>query len=524
VFKSSIENSFCKNLPQDLIEINTSRQVNNACYSWVKPEVFKNASLISFSKEVANEIGIDPNHDKFLGLISGNDLPTETTLFAMCYGGHQFGHWAGQLGDGRAINLLETVHQDKRYSLQLKGSGPTPYSRNADGYAVLRSSIREYLCSEAMHYLGVPTSRALSLCLTGKEVLRDEFYNGNSKMEKGAVVSRIAPSFIRFGSFQIFAARNDEKNLQLLLDYTIKYHFPELGSPSKETYIKFLKEVSDRTLEMIMHWQRVGFVHGVMNTDNMSIHGITIDYGPYGWLDDYDHDWTPNTTDAQNKRYRYWNQPEIALWNILQLANSLFSLIDESEPIVKILDDYKADYKMKYHEMMMSKLGLKDFVEMDRVLFKDLELLLQKSETDMTIFYRLLADFEKETPAEIFHDESGIKVIKDAFYYLSEVTGSLLMEWNDWLFSYGRRLQLEDVSNEDRKVNMNQVNPKYVLRNYMAQLAIEKAESEDYSLLHEFEEMLKNPYSEQEQFQHWFVKRPEWARNKPGSSALSCSS
>ena len=271
-----------------------------------------------------------------------------TNPYAMCYGGHQFGHWAGQLGDGRAINLAEVEHKGKSWVLQLKGAGETPYSRTADGLAVLRSSIREYLCSEAMFHLGVPTTRALSLVLSGDKVLRDVMYDGNQAYEKGAIVSRISPSFLRFGSFEIFAARKDTENLKNLVDYTIKHHFTHLGVSSKENYINFFKEVSERTLKMIIDWQRVGFVHGVMNTDNMSILGLTIDFGPYGWLEGFDFGWTPNTTDRQHKRYRYGNQPNIGLWNLYQLANALYPIIEEVDPLNTILEQYKIDFEKQF--------------------------------------------------------------------------------------------------------------------------------------------------------------------------------
>jgi uncharacterized protein YdiU (UPF0061 family) len=227
-----------------------------------------------------DELNLDELKPKdFLAYFSGQKLIPGSIPFAMCYGGHQFGNWAGQLGDGRAINLCEIKGKTQTWATQLKGAGHTPFSRTADGLAVLRSSVREYLCSEAMFYLGVPTTRALSLSLSGDAVLRDVLYDGNPAYEKGAIVSRISPSFLRFGSFEIFTARDDLKNLKVLVDYTIKHHFPHLGAPSKENYIAFFKEVTERTLKMIIAWQRVGFVHGVMNTDNMSILGLTIDFG-----------------------------------------------------------------------------------------------------------------------------------------------------------------------------------------------------------------------------------------------------
>jgi uncharacterized protein YdiU (UPF0061 family) len=432
----------------------------------------------------------------------------------MCYAGHQFGNWAGQLGDGRAINLGEI----KNWALQLKGAGPTPYSRTADGLAVLRSSIREYLCSEAMHHLGVPSTRALSLSLTGDQVLRDVLYNGNPAYEKGAIVSRVAKTFLRFGNFELFAARNDLKNLKILADYTIKSHFSHLGNPCKEVYLKFFQEITNKTLEMIIHWQRVGFVHGVMNTDNMSILGLTIDYGPYGWLEGFDFGWTPNTTDKQHKRYRFGNQPTIGLWNLYQLANALYPLIDETAPLEEILEGYKSNFEKKSQDMMRAKLGLILAKETDINLIQSLEDNLQAIETDMTIFFRLLSSFKKEQP------EKGIELIQNAFYTPEKLVGKVLTDWKHWFASYAKRLEKETISYEERDQHMKTTNPKYVLRNYMAQLAIDNANKGDFLLLEELHQLLKKPYEEQPKFEHWFAKRPEWARHKVGCSMLSCSS
>jgi uncharacterized protein YdiU (UPF0061 family) len=250
--------------------------------------------------------------------------------YAARYGGHQFGVWAGQLGDGRAITLGELMPRPgERWELQLKGAGRTPYSRTADGRAVLRSSVREFLCSEAMHFLGVPTTRALSLVATGDIVVRDMFYDGNPMPEPGAVVCRVAPSFVRFGNFEIHASRGENELLQRLADYIITEHFKELGPPTPEVYKLWFEEVCRRTGVMIAHWMRVGFVHGVMNTDNMSILGLTIDYGPYGWLEGYDPAWTPNTTDLPGRRYAYGRQPDVAAWNLARLANALGPLIED---------------------------------------------------------------------------------------------------------------------------------------------------------------------------------------------------
>jgi uncharacterized protein YdiU (UPF0061 family) len=520
--KLHIQNNFTTELPADPSEINIPRQVERACFSYVMPKQPSNPSLIHASAEVANLLGLseeDIQSDDFLNVFSGNAVYLDTKPYALPYAGHQFGNWAGQLGDGRAINLTEVVNDNQSYTLQLKGAGPTPYSRTADGFAVLRSSIREHLCAEAMHYLGVPTTRSLSLMLSGDEVLRDILYNGNPAYEKGAIVCRVAPSFIRFGSFELFYSRNDRANLKLLADFTIKHHFPAIKSEGAEKYLDFFHAVTRTTLDMIVHWQRVGFVHGVMNTDNMSIHGMTIDYGPYGWLEDYDPNWTPNTTDRQNKRYRFGNQPDIALWNLYKLANALNLLINDAKPLEQILNAFSVDYQKEYLGMMRNKLGLKIVKEEDAILVESLTELLQLVETDMTIFFRNLGNIQKEDSANVTFEK-----IKEAFYNENDLTESILGNWHTWLSYYTNRINEETLTDAQRKQQMNSVNPKYVLRNYMAQLSIDDAEKGDYALVKELFKLLKKPYDEQPENQKWFAKRPDWARDKVGCSMLSCSS
>jgi len=519
--KLNINDSFNKELPADPIIENTRRQVTKACFSYVKPKLTANPKMLHVSPEMLDNLGLteaDSQSDSFLHVFTGNAVLENTNPYAMCYGGHQFGSWAGQLGDGRAINLFEVKNNNTSWVVQLKGAGETPYSRTADGLAVLRSSIREYLCSEAMHHLGVPTTRALSLALSGDAVLRDMMYDGNAAYEKGAIVSRISPSFLRFGSYEILAARQDVETLKTLVDYTIKHHFSHLGKPSKDSYIQFFSEVSQRTLQMIIHWQRVGFVHGVMNTDNMSILGLTIDYGPYGWLEDFNFGWTPNTTDSQHKRYRYGNQPNIGLWNLYQLANALFPLIEDAEALEAILNQYKIDFETQSLQMMRNKLGLVIEVDLDAQLIQQLEDNLQLSETDMTIFFRSLSDFKKENASE------GLDIVADSFYDPAEISDVIRQKWNLWFAHYASRLKKEQSSEAVRKEQMNAVNPKYVLRNYMSQLAIDAADKGDYSLIDELFQLLKQPYAEQSQNEKWFAKRPDWARHKAGCSMLSCSS
>ena len=517
-----IENIFTSQLPADSNETNETRQVLNACFSYVFPRIPSNPKLIHASEEVAELIGIsveDLESEDFLNYFSGKKVIPNSRPYAMNYAGHQFGNWAGQLGDGRAILLTEIKHKDQVFALQLKGAGSTPYSRRADGLAVLRSSIREHLCSEAMFHLGVPTTRSLSLILTGDTVLRDVMYDGNPNYEKGAVVCRVAPSFIRFGNFELFSSQNDVPTLKLLTDFTIKNYFPDITSDGKEKYLEFLKSVSNKTMEMIVNWQRVGFVHGVMNTDNMSILGLTIDYGPYGWLEDYNYNWTPNTTDKEHRRYRFENQPNVAQWNLYQLANALFPLIEEAKPLELLLQEFQQLYHSNYIDMMCSKLGLKKRNTDDEKLINKLEKNLQLSETDMTIFFRELSSVKKNASPG-----SAIATINEAFYKPEEIKKEILKSWENWFEKYLNRLNLEDHSDEERTIAMNSVNPKYVLRNYMAQVAIETAEKEDYTILKELHGLLKNPYEEQAELDKWYAKRPDWARDKIGSSMLSCSS
>ena len=515
----NIKNSFTTENPADSILDTTRRQVTEAVFSFVTPKKTKAPKVVHVSQEMAADLGIDKKETEsefFKNIFTGNEVYPNTSPFAMCYGGHQFGNWAGQLGDGRAINLFEIEHQNKNWKVQLKGAGETPYSRTADGLAVLRSSVREYLCSEAMFHLGVPTTRALSLSISGDEVLRDVLYDGNPAYEKGAIVARTSPSFLRFGNFEIFSARKDVKNLKGLVDYTLKHHFSHIGAPSKESYIEFFKEVSVLTLEMIIHWQRVGFVHGVMNTDNMSILGLTIDFGPYGWLEGFDFGWTPNTTDRQHKRYRYGNQPNIGLWNLYQLANALYPIIEEVAPLEAILEQYKIDFEQQSLQMMKSKLGLFSDQDNDLELVQSLEDNLQLVETDMTIFFRNLSRFTDE--------KSGLKLMEVAFYDLEAITKEVKDKWDFWFLNYEVRLQHEAISSLEREKKMNAVNPKYVLRNYMSQMAIDEANKGNYTLIDELFSLLKRPYDAQPKHEKWFAKRPEWARNRVGCSMLSCSS
>ena len=480
------------------------RQVPGVCWSRVNPTPTPNPVVRIWSTEMAEKLGLEAKENDMLG---GKKLSSGMHPYAQRYGGHQFGNWAGQLGDGRAITLGEVDTGEEILELQLKGSGVTPYSRFSDGKAVLRSSIREFLCSEAMHHLCVPTTRALSLVTTGEDVVRDILYDGRPAAEPGAIVCRVAPSFIRFGSFQIHSMSGDLGTLRSLVDYTVKHHFPGHNIQTDDGIIDWLKRVADETALMIAHWMRIGFVHGVMNTDNMSIHGLTIDYGPYGWLEDFNPDWTPNTTDSGRKRYKFGNQAQIGGWNYARLLESMAPLLEQPNKLHKALDYYYETYQNYSNEMWAEKLGLDEFNTEDDKLITELTALLQSVETDMTIFFRLLSSIKEP---EISH-------LTYAFYSRENIPKQ---EWNIWLSNWWSRVK----QNPDQE-KMKLANPKYVLRNWMAQLAIDAAEGDDYSVAIELYELLRNPYLEQAEYdEKWFKKRPEWARHRVGCSMLSCSS
>ncbi len=528
------DNRLVNQHPADPLEDASSRQVEGAVYSHIKPRRASAPQLLAYAADVAELLGIPESlcqGEDFAQVFVGNRLLPGMVPHACCYGGHQFGHWAGQLGDGRAINLGELRNnRGEHWTLQLKGAGRTPYSRTADGLAVLRSSLREFLCSEAMHHLGVPTTRALSLVSTGDKVLRDMFYDGHPQMEPGAVVCRVAPNFTRFGNFEIFSARGELSLLKQLTDFTIRCDFPELvpssGQLDGECYSAWFAEVCRRTAQLMAHWMRVGFVHGVMNTDNMSILGLTIDYGPYGWLEGYDLNWTPNTTDAQGRRYRYGNQPRIALWNLAQLGNAIYPLINSAAPLEAALKLYQQEFAACSQRDMANKLGLSHFEpELDLPWVEELHQLLQQQETDMTIFYRLLAKLDA-AEVEVQDDAQLLQIIAPAFYTEPDVAAAAAMA--QWLRRYGVRLQqdvvLQGSDEVQKRARMNAANPKYVLRNYLAQQAIDEAEQGDYSELTRLLQLLRKPYDEQPEQEVYFAKRPEWARVKAGCSMLSCSS
>ena len=523
----AFENSFVRELPADPMLGNSPRQVRNASYTRVAPTPVREPKILAWSDAVGEMLGM-AKPDSLSGPVAqvlGGSLVLEgMEPYAARYGGHQFGHWAGQLGDGRAINLTEVIGADGlRRELQLKGAGRTPYSRTADGRAVLRSSVREFMCSEAMHHLGVPTTRALSLVATGESVVRDMFYDGNARPEPGAVVCRVAPTFIRFGHFEILTAQKEPDLLKQLADYTIRTHFPSLSrAPAADVYAQWFEEICRRTAVMVAHWMRVGFVHGVMNTDNMSILGLTIDYGPYGWLEGFDPAWTPNTTDAEGRRYRYTNQPQIAHWNLTRLASALYPLVNDEAALVHGLGVFETTFDQTARRMLADKLGWSALASPDDdAMLAELLALLQQVETDMTLFFRGLANVPQEAERD---DAALIAPVGEAFYARESLTGAQRERLAHWLRQYCQRVQRDSMPDAVRRERMNLANPKYVLRNYLAQQAIDALAAGDAGVLNRLMSVLQRPYDEQPEENDLAARRPEWARHKAGCSALSCSS
>ncbi len=508
------ENRFLRDLPGDANSSRHSRQVHGAMWSRVEPTPTSSPQLVAHSREVAALISLTESalkSEAWLSALSGNALLPGMESYATCYGGHQFGNWAGQLGDGRAILLGETVNSSgEHFELQLKGAGSTPYSRRADGRAVLRSSIREFLCSEAMHHLGIPTTRALSLVLTGDLVERDMFYDGNAEMEPGAIVCRVAPTFLRFGHYEIFASRGETALLQRLVDFTIKHYFPQ-HTNSKARTLDWFGEVCERTAHLIAQWMRVGFVHGVMNTDNMSILGLTIDYGPYGWIDNFDGGWTPNTTDAQGRRYAFGRQPGIARWNLARLADALLTLGGTESEFESALARFDVTYNQTIGEVFSAKFGLGDWRDTDAELVNDALQLMTEVEIDMTIFFRALAE------------ASNVDDLQRAAYNES-LWLARRADIDAWFVRWQQRVVQSAQTSHERIATMNAANPMYVLRNYLAQEAIDLAHAGDFGRIGELLDVLRRPYDEQAGREAYAAKRPEWAINKAGCSMLSCSS
>jgi len=460
-------------------------------YERVDPTPLDNAFLISASQSAAKLLGIDKDlalDEELINIVNGKTKLEGCETFAMCYAGHQFGEFSGRLGDGRVINLGKVNGQN----LQLKGSGLTLYSRLGDGRAVLRSSIREYLMSEAMYGLGIETSRALALIGSDTNVQRERW-------EKGAIVLRLSPTWIRFGTFEYLNAYGEHDKLQELADYVIDESFPYLKG-SEDIYLKMYAEVVKNTATTIAAWQSVGFNHGVMNTDNMSIDGRTIDYGPFAFLDSYDPNFVCNETDKQGL-YSFRSQPGSAHWNLDRLARTLSPLIayDLSE---EVLDDlFRFTYKNVYSEIMYEKMGLQTKQDEDKELLESMIRALASSGIDYTQFFRKLSRFKG--------DKSDILELC--------VNADPLDQWLD---SYNKRIEKETLSADERHKNMLAVNPKYVLKNHILQEAIEKADEHDFSMVNELLKVALAPFDEHPELEHLCKPTPAKSKN----IMLSCSS
>jgi uncharacterized protein YdiU (UPF0061 family) len=486
---------------------NSFAALGEAFFSRVHPTPFATLpQVVHFNAAAAALLDLHDearNDPRLADVFTGKQAIPGADPVAMLYAGHQFGHYVPQLGDGRAITLGETTNRRReKWEIQLKGSGLTPYSRDGDGRAVLRSTVREYLCSEAMHALGIPTTRAL--CIVGSD---DEVYR--ERIEPGAMLTRLAPSHVRFGSFEVFFYREQYAQVRTLADYMLEHHFPAL-TDGEDRYAAWLEQVTERTASLIARWQAVGFCHGVMNSDNMSVLGLTIDYGPYGFMEAYDPGYVCNHSDHQG-RYAYDRQPGIGLFNLSCFAQAILPLLDDDpEGATEIAQDklrgYERRFTEHYDRRMGDKLGLIETREEDQGLIEDLLDLMAADRVDFTILFRRLCDFSAEEGADN-------AAVRDLFLRREDFDG--------WAARYRRRLLREGGDDAARGSRMKRVNPKYVLRNYMAEIAIRKAEDEcDYSEIDRLMTLLQFPYDEHPTHAHYASHPPDWA----GQIAVSCSS
>ncbi len=459
-------------------------------YDRVAPTPLEKPFLISVSNDAAKLLGVDEDlslDEELVDILNGKKL-VGSEPFAMCYAGYQFAYFVPRLGDGRAINLGKINGQN----LQLKGSGLTLYSRQGDGRAVLRSSIREYLMSEAMHGLGISTSRALALIGSDTDVARERW-------EKGAIVLRLSPTWVRFGTFEYFNASGEHAKLEELADYVINESFSHLKS-SEDRYLKMYAEIVRNTATTIAKWQGVGFNHGVMNTDNMSIDGRTIDYGPFAFLDDYEKDYVCNHTDRDG-RYSFSNQPSIGHWNLAMLARALSPIVNYESALAVLDEVYGASYEEVYSEIMYAKMGLETEQENDKELFQWMLGALGSATIDYTDFFRKLSHFDG--------DKSELL---DICVYRTSL--------EEWLESYEQRLEKEALSTSKRHEKMLGVNPKYILKNHILQEAIEKAEQKDFTMVNDLLKVALSPFEEHPDFEHLAARASMEAKN----IKLSCSS
>lgn len=511
---NQITQQFLETFPGDFSDDPRQRQTPKVLFATTKIAGFENSELIIFNEKLSEEIGLGKiENEKDLQFLTATKVPENLKTYATAYAGHQFGNWAGQLGDGRAIFAGEIQNKlGKKTELQWKGAGATPYSRHADGRAVLRSSVREYLMSEAMFHLKIPTTRSLSLSLSGENVMRDMLYDGNPEYEKGAVMMRTAESFLRFGHFELLSAQSEIDTLKKLAHFTIENYYPKIDLKSPEKYADFFRKTSERTADLIVEWYRVGFVHGVMNTDNMSILGLTIDYGPFSFVDEYDLNFTPNTTDLPGRRYAFGNQGKIAQWNLWQLANALFPLIKDEKVLEKTLNDFTNIFWTKHDEMMAKKFGLDAVLESDGEFFTHAQKVMENLKMDYTLFFNQLEKLEENTDLKFHFKEVSYKIISNEEF----------VQLQEFMKSYRERLQKNSISKADSLQLMKENNPKFVLRNYILFECITELNDGKKDLLNKILTALENPYTEL--FPEFSQKRPVIYNDQTGCSTLSCSS
>ena len=450
-------------------------------YQQINPTPVKNPSLLIFNDELANSLNIELTEDDKLNFFSGNKIPKDSIPVALNYSGHQFGNFVHQLGDGRAILLGEVRNKNESYDIQLKGSGQTKFSRQGDGRSALGPVLREYILSEAMHHLGIPTTRSLAAVATGEHVVRDSF-------EPGGILTRVAKSHLRVGTFEYFASRQQWEDLKLLADFAIQKHFPEIRETDNH-YLELLKKVAGNQSILIANWMSVGFIHGVMNTDNFTISGETIDYGPCAFLDEY-HPGKVFSSIDQNGRYAYGNQPSISSWNLASLAGCLIAFIDKdsdkaNELATEVLENYSIDTNQRILDLMCKKIGLDGSKKNNQEILRNLLKLMMDNESDFTITFRSLSDI-------LLNNSDNFLA---QFHQKNEVSG--------WINNWKSALNLENKNVGEIISNLNNTNPMYIPRNHQVQKAIEESYLGNLKVLEEMLEVLKNPFQENVSLSHY---------------------
>lgn len=518
------KNTFCSELPGDKIAETYSRNVYNSCFSFVNGIYPKNLKLITFSKQLSENLGLNQealNGDQISSLQDYLKNELKIAPWSSCYGGHQFGTWAEQLGDGRACTLGEIVLQNNNLvDFQVKGSGVTPYSRGFDGRATLQSSIREFLGAEALSSFNIPTTKILAVYTTGEVVLRSPNNDNKGVLQIGAMSIRMSSSLVRFGNFELPFYNRDFAILDQLIEYVYKRNFNKIETEDKAKLI--FESAVKTTAILVAKWQSIGFVHGVLNTDNMSIIGETIDYGPYGFLEEFNLDWTPNMTDNRLKRYTYQNQPRICHWNLEKLVKALSPIIEDGHWIETQLASFWDIYFDAYYFNFRAKLGIDKVDPLKaKMIIDKLMKVMSKSHVDFTIFFR---EFSCLKHSDFFNNETFFHRMEKAFYNPDSLITNL-SDWNDFLSNFNEILEIEkDINWEEKKINMEKVNPRYIPRNWILKKVVDDCDDRKYELLSNVYEMIQNPYTINENFEQFYVRQPDWKLISRNGCQLSCSS